>query len=236
MKEEDYSGLGEDWGRLIRDLEEISGYYEQGNRILSFGSDVELRMTLLKKGLPEKGVFLDVGCGPGNMTALARLLRPEMEGVLMDPIPKMLSRAMSERGEEGLYYICGVYENLPVREQAFSACLAGFTLRDARNRLRAYSEIRKGLKCGGTLMVVDLAKPDSWLKRLLVTTYWRVIAPLRLRLLLGRKGRPYADIYLTYRHLPPNAILLGQIQETVGKVWAEKRMLDGVLLVVASRE
>ncbi|MDG6929550.1 MAG: class I SAM-dependent methyltransferase [Nitrososphaerota archaeon] len=228
-------GLGEDWEKLMQDLDEIVPYYEEGNSVMSFGTDVGLRRELLQKGMPEAGVFLDVGSGPGNMSAIAREVRPEAEGVLLDPLPRMLKRAAEERGETSFSFVCGVFEWLPFREGGFAACTAGFTIRDARDRTKAYQDIAFALKPGGVFLLIDLAKPDSRVKRAMVTTYWRAIAPVLLRMRLGSRWRYFADIYLTYRHLPPNKVFLEQLGQVFATVEGEKRMLDGVLMVKAAK-
>ncbi|MDG6934839.1 MAG: class I SAM-dependent methyltransferase [Nitrososphaerota archaeon] len=237
QQDEDNLGLGKDWHRLLDDLDKISSYYDEGNRILSFGSDIQLRTRLIEQGLPEKvnGRFVDVGCGPGTMSAIALSLRPETAGVLLDPLPSMLGEAAKKLGEEKCDYVCGIYEYLPFRSNGFVACLAGFTLRDARHRIEAYREIRRVLLENAPLIMADLGKPDSLIKRFFVASYWKFLAPLRLRLALGERGKPFADIYLTYRHLPKNSVLLADVEKNIGPTRFEKRMLDGVVLVTATK-
>lgn|GEM_PF-239369 len=232
---DDEVGLGEDWLRLLEDLDRISTYYDEGNKILSFGSDIQLRSRLLAESLPGlgSGRFVDVGCGPGTMSVLALSLRPGMTGVLLDPLPSMLGEAIRKLGEESCDYVSGVFESLPFRSEGFVACLAGFTLRDARHRLVAYQEIRRVLKNSAPLILIDLGKPDSAIKRFLVSIYWKYIAPFRLRMALGERGKPFADIYLTYKHLPVNRVLVSDIEKNVGPVKCEKRMLDGVVMIMA---
>lgn len=226
-------GLGEDWEKLIKDFEILAEYYDEGNKILSFGNDIKFRTELLNKEMPESGVFLDIGCGPGTMSVIAKDLRPDMEGVLLDPVPKMLAKAVSNLGREKYFFVCGIYEYLPFRNDAFSACMAGFTIRDARNRLAAFDEVRRVLKEGSKFLFIDLSKPDSLIKRFLVSVYWKYIAPFRLNIAMGERGKPYADIYITYRHLPSNSVIIGEMRERIGKVDYETKMFDGVLIAKA---
>lgn len=235
MKEEGDIGLGEDWQKLIKDFEILSEYYDEGNRIMSFGKDISLRTELLDDYLPERGSFLDVGSGPGTMTLIARRLRPKLEAVLLDPVVKMLNRSKVSLGTEDVYYVCGIYEFIPFRSRSFCCCLAGFTIRDARNRLLAFQEISRILREDGNFIMIDLGKPDSWLKRLFVTLYWRFVAPTRLKIALGERAKPYTDIYITYRHLPPNSVIVKQLREAIGDVTYRLAMLDGVLLVNARK-
>ncbi|MEM0118282.1 MAG: class I SAM-dependent methyltransferase [Conexivisphaerales archaeon] len=228
-------GLGEDWQKLIKDFEILSEYYDEGNKILSFGNDIKFRTELLDQGLPASGVFLDIGCGPGTMSVIARDLRPSMEGVLLDPVPKMLSKAVSNLYGEKYHFVCGIYEYLPFRDEAFSSCMAGFTIRDARNRLAAFDEIRRVLRKGSNFLFIDLAKPDSALKRFLVSTYWKYIAPARLRIAMGERGKPYEDIYVTYKHLPSNSVIIREMHEKIGRADYRTKMFDGVLMAIVTK-
>ncbi|MEM3185232.1 MAG: class I SAM-dependent methyltransferase [Conexivisphaerales archaeon] len=230
------TGLGEDWKRLLHDLDAIVEIYEKGNNLMSFGRDVSLRKEILQRGMPESGLFLDVGSGPGNMSAMAKDLRPDTEGVMMDPLPSMLRRAMIERGEKSFMYVCGIYEALPFRSGSFVACLAGFTIRDAIDRIKAYQDIHRVLKDNGVFLIIDLAKPDSAVKRFFVGTYWRLLAPLMLSLYLGSKARHFADIYITYKHLPRNRVFIEQLEKAFRKVWYETKMVDGVIMVKACKD
>jgi len=226
-------GLGEDWEKLIRDFEILSEYYDEGNKILSFGNDIKFRTELIEEGMPESGVFLDIGCGPGTMSVIAKDLRPNMEGVLLDPVTKMLEKAISNLGRDRFFFVCGIYEFMPFRKEAFSACMAGFTIRDARNRPAAFDEIRRVLKPGSKFLFIDLSKPDSPINRLFVSLYWKYIAPFRLKVAMGDRGKPYADIYITYKHLPTNSVIINEMKERIGEIDYATRMFDGVLIAKA---
>lgn len=228
-------GLGEDWNRLIKDFEILAEYYQEGNNILSFGRDIRFRTELLAENLPDSGIFLDVGCGPGTMSIIAKQLRPQMEGVLLDPVKNMIMKAISSLGNDNFHYVIGIYEYLPFRQDSFSSCLAGFTIRDARNRPAAFEEIKRVLKRNAKFLMIDLGKPDSIIKRFMVNTYWRFIAPLRLRLALGERGKPYADIYLTYKHLPSNSTIIKELENIIGITDFKTKMFDGVIIATAMK-
>ncbi len=227
------SGLGEDWQRILEDLKVLVPIYEKGNRILSFGRTGRLRRDAIKAGLPSEGAFVDVGSGPGSMSVEALAQNPSLEAVLVDPIPEMLAYASLQRDLDGAMMVLGVYEMLPFREECFTGYFAGFTLRDARDRGQAVREAGRVLRPTGSAVVLDLGNPDSRIKRALVGAYWRLLAPVLLFALMGHKGRPYRDIYLTVRRLPTNSQMAALFRGVFGSVNQRKLMLDGVLQVVA---
>jgi ubiquinone/menaquinone biosynthesis C-methylase UbiE len=227
------SGLGEDWERILEDLKKIAPIYERGNLVLSLGRSPKLRRTAVSLGLPASGAFLDVGSGPGSMSVEAKRQNPALEAVLLDPLPEMLSHAALQDELEDALLVRGVYEALPFRGGAFTGYLAGFTLRDARDRGEAVREARRALAPTGSAVMLDLGRPDSELKKALVTAYWRFLVPVMLMLLMGESGRPFRDIYMTIRRLPSNSQVVALFTGLFADVKVRKLMLDGVLVVIA---
>jgi demethylmenaquinone methyltransferase/2-methoxy-6-polyprenyl-1,4-benzoquinol methylase len=227
------SGLGEDWSRILDDLRVLVPIYEKGNRILSLGRSGMLRRTALAAGLPASGVVVDVGSGPGNMSVEARMLNPTLELVLVDPLAEMLAYATLQDALRDAHMVRGVYEFLPFRARSFTGYLAGFTLRDARDRKEALIEAARVLTPDGSAVTLDLGRPDSRIKRALVAAYWKLLAPLLLYFFLGRRGRPFRDIYITLKRLPSNADIISLFSGIFAEVRPLKLMLDGVLVIVA---
>jgi demethylmenaquinone methyltransferase/2-methoxy-6-polyprenyl-1,4-benzoquinol methylase len=227
------SGLGEDWNKILDDLRVLVPIYERGNRILSLGRSGRLRRSALASGLPGSGVVVDVGSGPGSMSIEARRLNPSLEVVLVDPLPEMLAFASSQEELKDAGVVRGVYESLPFRDRSFAGYLAGFTLRDARDRAEAVREASRVLAEGGSAVALDLGRPDSRVKRFFVAAYWRLVAPLLLFLFLRGKGKPFRDIYITLKRLPSNSEIISLFSGLFAEVRPRKLMLDGVLVIVA---
>lgn len=227
------SGLGEDWNRILDDLRVLVPIYERGNMILSLGRSGKIRRSALASGLPGSGVVVDVGSGPGSMSVEARRLNPSIEAVLVDPIPQMLAFASTQMELRDAAMVRGVYEFLPFRDRSFAGYLAGFTLRDARDRGEAVREASRVLAPGGSAVTLDLGRPDSGVKRLFVAAYWRLVAPLLLFLFLRGQGKPFRDIYITLKRLPSNSDIISLFSGSFAEVKPRKLLLDGVLVIVA---
>ncbi len=115
--------------------------------------------------------------------------------------------------------------------------MAGFAIRDAKNLSHALAEINKLLKIGGKFLIVDLAKPDSRFKTLLIGVYWRAIAPAIAFLTSGRLGLKFGDLAMTFHRLPKNGELLALVKKSGFQVTnAEYSMMGGACVLLLSKE
>ena len=234
-------GLGNDWNSVQQILEEIIPVYERTNRFISLGSDLKLRrkgLELLRHSLGDSPRILDLGCGTGSMS---RLFLEHEESIkkggsnilLADPISKMMRVAISKTKREGLL---ATFETLPIRQGTFDAAMAGFSLRDAQSLSKAMEEIHRLLKPDGKFLVVDLSKPDSKLRSLLISWYWRAIAPIIAFVASGRVGLKFGALWKTYKRLPKNSEMLALMQNAGFRVSnADFSMLGGACVILLTK-
>ena len=98
----DTETIGEDdWNELQKNLEATIPVYDKINRFATLGQVSKWRRKVRER-LPEEGLILEVGCGPGSFAE-------ELEGrelICLDPIPEMLRvaepRVNEMRGEKWL--------------------------------------------------------------------------------------------------------------------------------------
>ena len=103
---------------------------------------------------------LEIGCGTGNLlTALGRR-RPELATVGIDPDPAALRRARRKAARRRLpiRYDRAFAGELPIADDSFDRVLSSFMLHhlDDEERMRALREVRRVLRPGGELHVVDV--------------------------------------------------------------------------------
>ncbi len=152
---------------------------------------------------------------------------------LVDPLSKMMRVARKRVGSNGLL---GVYEFLPFREGTIDAVMAGFSLRDARDLESALKEIRRLLRVNGKFLIVDLSKPDSNVKRQVISLYWSAIAPLIAFLTSGRLGLKFGTLSKTYKRLPSISEFFGIVEKEGFKISrSEFRMLGGAAVILLSK-
>lgn len=226
-------GLGKNWWRVIRALDRLSHFYDELNSVISLGRDKELRRAVARNLGNVCGVVLDAGAGNGAMTKAVLAENPRLSLVVMlDFLPGMLKKADVERSL--CERVVGVFEAMPIRSGSVDGVVMAFSLRDAYDVYAALQNVKRIMKEGGRLGILELGKPDCVLKRLLVSLYWKFISPMLAFLKLGRKGLLAYEIYPTYTKMPKNSVLVETIKTFFENVSVEKRMLDGVLLISAS--
>jgi demethylmenaquinone methyltransferase / 2-methoxy-6-polyprenyl-1,4-benzoquinol methylase len=203
-------GLKDEWTRIEQILKEVIPVYERVNRFISLGTDLKIRkegISLLLKSLfqyaeNENVTILDVGSGPGKMSEIltSELHSSNLTLVQLDALIEMMKVASQKVPLSDQFL--GVYEYLPFARGSFSAAMAGFAIRDARNLSLALSQICTSIRAGGFFLIVDLSKPDSKMKSALIGGYWRVVSPLLATFASPKLGRKFASLHSTYKKLP----------------------------------
>lgn len=147
----------------------VAGRYDLMNDLMSLGSHRLLKRMLVEMSGARPGhCLLDLAGGTGD---IARLLAPVVGGagrvVLADLNPSMLALGRDKTLDAGLAQVrfCRVMaESLPFAEGAFDGAAIGFGLRNFTDKRRALAELKRVLKPGGVLLVLDFSKPTNpWL-------------------------------------------------------------------------
>lgn len=103
---------------------------------------------------------LEVGCGTGNLVLRAQRMHPGAELVGIDPDPLALARARRKAARSGwtVRFDQGKAGELPYPDESMDRVLSAFMfhhLDDAEKR-RALAEVRRVLRPGGQLHLVDI--------------------------------------------------------------------------------
>jgi SAM-dependent methyltransferase len=118
---------------------------------------------------------LEIGCGPGNLLLLAKRRCPDAEVTGLDPDPAALRLARRKAGRAGLAVQLdrGFAADLPYPDASVDVVLSAFMLHhlEPADLPRALAEVRRVLRPGGALHVVDVVGghhahgPLRWLAR-----------------------------------------------------------------------
>jgi ubiquinone/menaquinone biosynthesis C-methylase UbiE len=118
---------------------------------------------------------LDLGCGTATLTLLAKRLHPAAELVGLDGDPKVLEIARRKVGRAGLEIRLdeGLCTALPYPEAHFDRVLSCLVLHHLtrEEKERTLAEVRRVLRPGGSLHVVDFGPPRSAWGRALVRVF-----------------------------------------------------------------
>jgi demethylmenaquinone methyltransferase/2-methoxy-6-polyprenyl-1,4-benzoquinol methylase len=192
----------------------IARRYDLNNRLHSLGLDVRWRRRAVRAGGPAADRrVLDAACGAGAMAA-EWLRAGAAEVVALDFCPEMLAVGARRLGDGGgrLRWRRGDVTALPLADATFDIASMGFGLRNVPDRPAALAELRRVLRPGGRLVVLEFAggAPSGWVHRLLRWQMRRVMPHTAGRL---AGGRPEAYRYLdrSVRGFPTPEALGGEL-------------------------
>jgi ubiquinone/menaquinone biosynthesis C-methylase UbiE len=119
--------------------------------------------------IPQGGVALDVGSGPGNVTAsLADAAGPDGLAIGVDVSVPMLTRAVHAQAGPNTVFVHADAQRLPLRDQTVDAVVSIAALQLVPDPAKALAEMSRVLRPGGRLAVmVPTAGQASRLLRLL---------------------------------------------------------------------
>ena len=166
-------------------FDNIAGRYDFMNRFLSARTDIGWRkkaIRLLKKDNPQK--ILDIATGTADMAIIAcKLLNPdEITGI--DISEQMLEVGRKKVEKEGLVdkirFQHGDSETINFAENTFDAGMVAFGVRNFENLEKGLVEIKRVLKPGGQLVILEFSKPNRPV-RSLYNLYMGIVAPQMAR-------------------------------------------------------
>lgn len=148
----------------------IAGRYDLANHLLSAGIDRGWRRKLVcrvRAGDPQ--AVLDLATGSGDVAfALAEGLPAEVRITGMDFCEPMLEEAVKKRARHPrgrqIDFRPGDGLALPLPDASFDAVTISFGLRNMADRHRCLSEMRRVLRPGGRLFVLEFSQPHAWLR------------------------------------------------------------------------
>ena len=101
-------------------------FYDPFTRL--FGIEAVHRQLIEQAGISPGDRVLEIGCGTGNLSILAKRLQPAAEVIGIDPDPKALSRARrkAKRAGQAVAFDRGFSEELPYPDGSFDKVLSAF--------------------------------------------------------------------------------------------------------------
>lgn len=142
---------------------DISERYDLGNDVLSFGAHRLWKNTMVRSArAPQGGRVLDLATGTGDIALrFAEVVGEKGEVVGVDFCPDMieLARARKNNGRSNLRFEVGDAMNLRFAEDSFDVCSISFGIRNVDDPVRALSEMRRVVKPGGRIVVLEFGQP-----------------------------------------------------------------------------
>jgi len=185
---------------LVRGVfDSVAGKYDLMNDLMSGGLHrVWKRFALSQTGLRPGGRALDVAAGTGDLGAgLARQVGPAGLAVLTDINHEMLSLGRDRLLDKGLAgnlaFAIADAEYLPFPDRSFDCVTIGFGLRNVTDKPKALASMRRVLRPGGRVLVLEFSKPQIDALKPLYDAYSFTVLP--------RLGGIVAGDEASYRYL-----------------------------------
>ncbi|PWB27828.1 bifunctional demethylmenaquinone methyltransferase/2-methoxy-6-polyprenyl-1,4-benzoquinol methylase UbiE [Flavobacterium sp. HTF] len=163
-------------------FDNISGNYDNLNRVISFGIDVKWRKKVLKivsDKKPKK--ILDIATGTGDLAILMSKTNAEKiigldisAGMLEVGKKKVEEKKLSDTIE----LVLGDSENIPFEDNYFDAITVGFGVRNFENLEKGFAEILRVLKPNGVFVILETSVPDKTPYKQGYNFYTKNILPL----------------------------------------------------------
>lgn len=188
-------------------FDNIAPAYDFMNRAMTLGIDRAWRRKVVEQvAACAPARVLDIATGTGDLTiALARAI-PDAAVTGADLSAGMLAvgrRKVEEAGLDGRVSLMQAdCMHLPFDTGSFDAVTVAFGVRNFEHLLQGYTEMRRVLRPGGRLVVLELSVPPSAFVLPFYRFYTRCIIPLAGRLV---SGDPAA-----YRYLPQSIAAMPQ--------------------------
>jgi demethylmenaquinone methyltransferase/2-methoxy-6-polyprenyl-1,4-benzoquinol methylase len=180
-----------------RMFDRIAPVYDLMNRVMTAGLDGRWRAATVAAAVRPGDRVLDACCGTGDL-ALAARRAGAGEVVGLDFSGRMLERARAKAPQ--LEWVQGDVLALPFADASFDAATVGFGVRNVDDLEAGVHELRRVLRPGGRLAILEITTPRGPLAVFYRIWFDRVI-PLLGRVLPG--GAAYTYLPASVRRFPP---------------------------------
>lgn len=171
----------------------IAGRYDLANKLLSGGADIYWRQKLVRAVHDTHPTdILDLATGSGDVAfALADGLPRGVRILGMDFCQPMLDEAVLKRDKSARWasidFLPGDGLALPLPDSSVDAVTISFGLRNMADRHRCLQEMRRVLRPGGSLFVLEFSQPSGWF-RPFYYAYLKWVMPVMAGIVTGDKS------------------------------------------------
>ena len=176
-------------------FDRIAPVYDVMNRAMTMGLDRKWRRLTAEAVVGPGDRVLDACCGTGDLAVAAAQAGGRVTG--LDFSERMLERA--RRKAPALDWVEGDLLALPFADASFDAATVGFGVRNVEDLEGALVELRRVLRSGGRLGILEITQPRGALRPFYRLWFDRIV-PLLGRVLPG--GSAYTYLPASVRRFP----------------------------------
>jgi demethylmenaquinone methyltransferase/2-methoxy-6-polyprenyl-1,4-benzoquinol methylase len=208
-------------------FDRIAPVYDVMNRVMTAGLDIRWRRLTAQAVVRPGDAVLDGACGTGDL-ALAGRKAGAARVIGVDFSERMLERARRKSAE--IEWIQGDLLALPFSDGSFDAATVGFGVRNVADLERALAELRRVLRPGGRLGILEITRPRGILRPFFSLWFDKVV-PLLGKVLPG--GSAYTYLPASVKRFP-DAEALAELMRNHGFGDVRFRLLGGSIVALHS--
>ena len=179
-----------------RMFDRVAPVYDAMNRVMTGGLDRRWRRITVERAVRAGDRVLDACCGTGDLAIAARR-HGAADVVGLDFSEQMLERARRKAPE--IDWVQGDALALPFEDASFDAATVGFGIRNVDDLEAGLRELRRVLRPGGRLAILEITTPRGVLAPFYRVWFDRIV-PLLGRVLPG--GDAYTYLPASVRRFP----------------------------------
>jgi demethylmenaquinone methyltransferase / 2-methoxy-6-polyprenyl-1,4-benzoquinol methylase len=170
----------------------IARRYDVMNTLMTFGRDEQWRLLTVRAARPRPGAHaLDMGSGTGRIAV--ELARRGARVWALDLTHEMMTRGRADieanprlrEPGRAVRFIQGDALSLPFADRGFDCATSGFTLRNVTDVRQALAELRRVVRPGGRVVILEASQPPLAPIRVGHRAYIRAALPLLGWLIAG---------------------------------------------------
>lgn len=213
--------------RRIRQMfEEISPRYDFLNHLLSMNLDRAWRREVSRR-CPSHGTILDVCTGTGD---LAFAIRREGRTVIGADFTHGMLRLARGKSRQ-VPFLAADTLRLPFRDNTFEATTVAFGIRNTADPLAALQEMRRVVKPGGKVLVLEFAMPRCSMIARPYLFYFRHILPLMGNAISQSRRNAYGYLNASAETFPAGESFLDLMRQAgLGEAQFQTLTLGTVML------
>ena len=188
-------------------FDRIAPVYDVMNHVMTAGLDIRWRRCAAEAAVRAGDRVLDAACGTGDL-AIADLRAGAGKVTGLDFSPKMLERARAK--SSSIEWLQGDLLALPFADETFDAATVGFGVRNVENLELGLRELRRVLRPGGRLAILEITQPRGALRPFYSLWFDRIV-PLLGKVLPG--GDAYTYLPASVKRFPTAERLADLLRE-----------------------
>jgi demethylmenaquinone methyltransferase / 2-methoxy-6-polyprenyl-1,4-benzoquinol methylase len=219
---------------IRRMFEAVAPRYDLLNRVLSLGIDREWRRRVVAslELLPEHRV-LDLCCGTGD---LALAIAPHARCIASDFTWNMLTRARAKSDAASARVSLAAADalSLPFGDDLFDRATVAFGVRNLEDIGRGLAEMRRVLKPGGRLAILEFSQPNRWWLKLPYRVYLDWLLPAVGGLVSKREA--YRYLAESIQGFPVPGVLVRLLEDAGFSEAGYVRLSGGIVAIHHARK